>query len=86
MAEQMGKAKPVFRQRFFQKTEKIYLICDNPGCKKARLITKEGDNLGIEAIRERIEADKEVMKTLLKLEGVPKIYLRNAIPIYHSHQ
>ena len=63
-----------------KKTEKIYLICDNPGCKKARLITKEGDNLGIEAIRERIEADKEVMKTLLKLEGVPKIYLRNAIP------
>ncbi|MDP3725078.1 MAG: nucleoside monophosphate kinase, partial [Nanoarchaeota archaeon] len=63
-----------------KKKDEVFLICDNPGCNNARLTSKEGDNLGIEAIRNRIEADKEVMNTLLTLEGVPKIYLRNAIP------
>lgn len=63
-----------------KKKKEMYLMCDNPSCKGTRLTTKEGDDLGIEAIRERIEADKEVIKTLLKLEGVPKVYLRNAIP------
>ncbi len=60
--------------------DEVYLICDTKECNGARLTTKEGDNLGIEAIRDRIEADKEVMQTLLKLEGAPKVYLRNAIP------
>ena len=63
-----------------KKKDEVYLMCDNPGCGGARLMAKEGDDLGIEAIRKRIEADKEVMRTLLKLEGVQKIYLRNAIP------
>ncbi|MEK7077009.1 MAG: nucleoside monophosphate kinase, partial [Patescibacteria group bacterium] len=68
------------RVGYDKKTGEVYLICDTPTCKNARLTTKEGDNLGIEAIRERIEADKKVMETLLRLEGVPKVYLRNAIP------
>lgn len=62
----------------------FYLICDNPGCSgfgTARMIGKEGDRLGIEALRSRIEIDKKVMEALLQLQGVPKIYLRNAIPI-----
>ena len=45
------------------------------------MVGKEGDELGIQAIRDRIEADKGVMKTLFDLQGVPKIYLRNAIPV-----
>jgi hypothetical protein len=44
------------------------------------MVAKEGDNLGIEAIRERIELDNKVMRELLGLEGVPKLYLRNAVP------
>lgn len=58
----------------------FYLMCDNPSCGKAKLLGKEGGDLGIEAFRDRIEADEEVMKTLLKLEGVPKIFLRNSYP------
>ena len=61
--------------------DEVCLVCDDPKCKGAKYITKEGDELGIEAVRDRIEADKKVMQTLLKLEGVPKIYLRNAIPV-----
>ena len=45
------------------------------------MVAKEGDSLGIEAIRERIEIDQTVMKTLLRLEGVPKVFLRNSVPV-----
>ena len=59
----------------------FYLVCDNPGCPNpSRMVAKEGDELGIEAIRERVELDDQVMRQLLELEGVPKIFLRNAIP------
>ena len=44
------------------------------------MVSKQGDELGIEAIRERIEVDRMVMKTLLELEGVDKIFLRNSVP------
>ena len=63
-------------------SKQFYLICDNPDCgTHARMVGKEGDELGIEPIRDRIEADKNVMKTLLGLQGVPKVYLRNAVPV-----
>jgi len=64
--------------------KKFYLLCDNPNCSgygKSRMSPKEGDELGIEAIRNRIEADGEVMKMLLNLQGVPKVFLRNSVPV-----
>ena len=65
----------------YNKTDgKFYLMCDNAGCEKAIMIPKEGDELGIEAIRDRVEADDKVMRTLLDLKGVPKILLRNSVP------
>ena len=64
-----------------EKAGEFYLMCDTPTCARARMGEKEGDNLGIEAIRDRIEIDTEVMKTLTKLEGVPKVFLRNAVPV-----
>jgi hypothetical protein len=45
------------------------------------MVAKEGDELGIEAIRDRIEVDEKVMETLLGLQGVPKILLRNSVPV-----
>lgn len=64
-----------------EQTKKFYLLCDNPACSGARMEPKEGDDLGIEAIRERIELDDKVMRILLNLQGVPKIYLRNSVPV-----
>ncbi|NCP58639.1 AAA family ATPase, partial [Candidatus Wolfebacteria bacterium] len=55
-----------------KKKNEFYLICDNPSCKGVRMMAKEGDELGIEAIRQRIEVDEKVMNLLLKLEGIPK--------------
>lgn len=61
----------------------FFLICDS--CNQ-RMVGKEGDELGIEAIRDRIEVDKKLMRMLLDLQGVPKVYLRNAIPVVHVDQ
>jgi len=65
-----------------KKSKKFYLICDNPECiGLPRMVSKEGDALGIEAIRDRIEADAKVAENLIKMQGVPQIFLRNAIPV-----
>lgn len=61
--------------------KEFYLICDNPACNKARMVTKEGDELGIEPIRERLGTDEQVFRRLLNLHGIPKVYLRNSGPM-----
>ena len=63
-----------------EKRGEYYLICDNPSCNGARMVQKEGDEMGIEPIRERLETDDKIFKMLLDLQGVPKVYLRNAVP------
>jgi len=63
------------------KTNDFYLMCDNSGCGGARMVAKEGDELGIEAIRDRMELDDKVMRMLTELQGVPKVYLCNSIPV-----
>lgn len=64
-----------------QTTKQFYLKCDNLGCNGARMVPKEGDDLGIDPIRERLEMDDKIMRQLLGLHGIPKVYLRNAIPV-----
>lgn len=69
--------------------KEFYLICDNPTCTgfgASRLVEKEGDNLGIELLRGRIEIDKKIMHKLLELQGIPKIYLRNAVPVARASE
>ncbi|RJQ35991.1 hypothetical protein C4552_04845 [Candidatus Parcubacteria bacterium] len=67
--------------------KEFYLICDNPACgSSARMIGKEGDELGIEAIRDRVELDDKIMRQLLELKGVPKIQLRNTIPVEKARE
>lgn len=64
-----------------QREKKFYLICDNPDCKGARMIQKEGDELGIESIKKRLEKDEKLIKQTFSLYGIPKILLRNSVPI-----
>lgn len=64
-----------------EEKKEFYLMCDTPTCNKARMYPKEGDELGIEPIRARLEADDQVFRQLLGLNGIPKIYLRNSIPV-----
>jgi len=60
---------------------KFNLICDNSNCEGAKMVTKEGDELGIEPIRERLNKDELLIKQAFSLQGIPKILLRNSIPI-----
>jgi adenylate kinase family enzyme len=66
---------------------KFYLICDNSNCqsvldgKGARMVAKEGDEKGIAPIKERLDKDEMLIKEAYKLQGIPKVLLRNTIPI-----
>lgn len=64
----------------------FYLKCDNPQCQGARMGAKEGDNLGIETIRERLELDEKLIAKIFTLYGIPKILLRNSLPVKSANQ
>lgn len=64
-----------------EQTGKYYLLCDNPECGKVRMVAKEGDELGIETIRERLELDEKLIQQVITLHGVSKVLLRNALPV-----
>lgn len=63
--------------------DEFYLKCDNTECEKpgTRMGAKEGDNMGIESIRARLEMDDQLAEKVFLLHGVPKILLRNAVPV-----
>src|SRR3989344_3622551 len=75
------KLLPTKNVEYSAKDDKFYLICDNSNCKGSRMITKEGDELGIEPIRERLNKDEILIKQAMSLQGIPKILLRNSIPV-----
>jgi adenylate kinase family enzyme len=60
--------------------KEFYLKCDNPECDKAKMVAKEGDTAGIESIRDRLEMDGQLIDKVFSIHGVPKIFLRNAVP------
>ncbi|MBI2889084.1 MAG: nucleoside monophosphate kinase [Candidatus Liptonbacteria bacterium] len=61
--------------------KQFYLICDTPSCAGERMVAKEGDELGIEPIRQRLELDDQIFRRLMALRGIPRISLRNSIPV-----
>lgn len=68
--------------------KEFYLKCDNLTCsaRGERLISKEGDSLGIETIRERLELDEKLIGKIFTLHGIPKILLRNSVPAERADQ
>ncbi len=66
---------------FDTKDKQFYLVCDNQNCSGERMVTKEGDELGIEPIRSRLDKDEEILKKAFGLYGIPKIFLRNHVPV-----
>jgi len=71
---------------FDQNKKEFYLICDNPACEKVRMVEKEGDALGIKPIKERLRMDEELMKKAISLYGIPKILLRNSVPVKEAEK
>ncbi len=66
------------------KTKEFTLICDNPSCKGAKTVRKEGDDLGIDPLRPRLAKDEEILKKTFNLHGIPKILLRNHVPVVEA--
>ncbi len=69
-----------------EEKKEFYLICDNPDCQESRMSAKEGDNMGIESIRDRLEMDGKLIDKVFSLHGVPKIFLRNAVPVAQANE
>lgn len=75
------KLLPTSSIGFDNKAKEFYLMCDNPKCRKAKMISKEGDEFGIKPIRKRLKLDGKLIKQSLSLYGIPKVLLRNSIPV-----
>lgn len=75
------KLLPTEKVGYDQKLEEFYLVCDNPNCRGCKMVQKEGDELGIEAVRERLTTDEKLIKQAFSLYGIPKILLRNSVPV-----
>ncbi len=61
--------------------KEFFLKCDNPECNEARMEGKEGDTMGIESIRERLELDDQLIAKIFSLHGIKKGLIRNAVPV-----
>ncbi len=66
--------------------EEYFMMCDNAECNKERMVPKEGDHLGLEPIRKRLDTDERIMKKLLDLHGISKVMLRNSIPVENAKE
>jgi hypothetical protein len=43
--------------------------------------SKEGDSRGLAPIRSRLDMDENLLRTVFGIHGVPKVLLRNHIPV-----
>ncbi len=75
------KLLPTKKVEYDKETQKFHLICDNSSCEGARMVMKEGDEHGIEPIKERLNKDEGLIKQAMNLQGIPKILLRNSVPV-----
>ena len=78
------KLFPTSKIGYDQEEKKFYLVCDNPHCQGKRMVPKEGDELGIEPIKKRLETDEKLIRQAFSLYGIPKILLRNSIPVENA--
>jgi len=66
----------------------FYLMCDNPTCSgnDVEMVAKEGDELGTAPIAERIAMDAKLIDQAFSLHGIPKITLRNTVPVEKAQE
>lgn len=65
-------------------TNSVRFKCDSsvcPGYNKQDLAQKEGDSLGKEFIRDRLDTDDQLLKKAYSLHGIPKILLTSSVPV-----
>ena len=67
--------------KYDEEKKEFFFLCDNPECQEVRMVRKEGDEFGIEPIKERLKLDGELMEKAYSLHGMPKVLLRNTVPV-----
>lgn len=83
------KLLPTEFTKYNNETKEVELLCDNSACegyKKTSLVRKEGDEMGIEPIRDRLKNDGELIEKALQLHGIPKVVLNNAVNVTEKSQ
>jgi hypothetical protein len=80
------KLLPSSKIGYKEQEKEFYLMCDNPECNDAEMKLKEGDEIGIETMRERMNLDDELLRKAFSLRGVPKILLRNSVPVDKANE
>lgn len=75
------KLLPTSKIEYHKLKKQFDLLCDNSSCDNIYLVPKEGDEKGIEPIKARLEKDEELIVKASSLRGVPKVFLRNALPL-----
>lgn len=81
------KLLPTKEVGYDKKTKKFFLVCDNTECKgEEKMVTKEGDEQGIGPIKERLEKDSQLIKQAFNLYGIPKVLLRNSVPVARAKE
>ncbi len=75
------KLLPTSQVEYDKEAGEFHLLCDDPDCEGGRMVGKEGDEKGIEPIKERLEMDEKLIKQAFNLYGIPKILLRNSVPV-----
>ena len=75
------KLLPTSKIKYDKEKDEFNLICDNPECEEVEMVSKEGDEKGIDPIRERLKKDHDLIRQAFSLYGIPKILLRNSIPV-----
>lgn len=77
------KLLPTSRVGYDKSKNEFYLICDSPSCarKEIKMLSKEGDEQGIEPIKARLEKDARLMEQAFSLYGIPKVLLRNSVSV-----
>lgn len=65
-----------------EEKKEFFLKCDNPECgTEARMVVRQGDEVGIDPIRGRLEKDEQIMKLITGIHGVPQVLLRNNVSV-----
>ena len=78
------KLLPTENVKYDSATGQYILLCDNTKCEgygKSEMVGKEGDEKGIENIRQRLDNDQVLMENALNLHGIPIVKVRNHVPV-----
>lgn len=74
------KLLPTSKLGYDQKKKEFYLLCDNPDCRGAKMLPKEGDEKGIKPIKARLLKDDKLINQAASIHGISKVFLRNSVP------